>query len=234
MVDMSEYQTRLARETHLAQVTLAGLRHVLVPTSVVSRELPRVLTELTSPEAAGLVMYQLGYLTGAAHAERFFEDRGIGPEEPLYRTLTGPFHFAWAGYGDVNILLIEPHQDERFVALWETGNSFSAREGMAAGERRRACYTEAGYSAGWVSTAMQLPLATQELACRTEGVRFCRFLIADAQRMRSRLAEIRFHQPRETYRAVSARMPGQESGAGDACSGGSLVPFPPQGRLGSL
>lgn len=205
MRDMHEYQLHLVREAGVARVALGGLGHVFVPTHVVARELPGVLGELLDDETTSILLYQLGFLTGRAQAGAFFTERGIGEDELLYRVLTGPFHFAWAGYGDVDILLLEPDADEGFVALWETENSFSAREGLAAGERRRTCHVQAGYSAGWLTAATRLPLEARELACRTEGVRFCRFLVAHERALPRRLSEIRFHRQRGRYRVIAAR-----------------------------
>lgn len=203
--DTSEYQSRLVREANVASVSLAGHGHVLVPTTVLSRTFPRELERFLSTDAAARVLYELGYLIGFAHAEQFFDDRQIGRDEIDYRVLTGPFHFAWAGYGDVDILLLNATADERFVALWDSHDSFRAREGIEQGERRRVCYPQAGYSAGWLTCALGVPLETRELTCRTEGVRHCRFLVAHQARMEERLREIRFHQPRESYRVLSAR-----------------------------
>lgn len=207
MRDMREYQLHLVRDAGSGHVALRGLGHVLVPTQVMARELPRVLGELLDEATTGILLYQVGFLTGRAQAEAFFAERGVGEDELLYRVLTGPFHFAWAGYGDVDILLLETGAPERFVALWETRDSFSAREGLAVGERRRTCHVQSGYSAGWLSAATGLPLGAHELACRTEGVAHCRFLVAHEEALGRCLSEMRFHLPRGRYAVIPARAP---------------------------
>lgn len=206
-VDAREYQTLLERDPHTAQVRLAGMAHALVPTGVLSRDLPQALDRLSGPHAVAVVMYQIGYLIGHAHCKHFLESSGRVDEELLYRVMSGPFHFAWAGYGDVDLLVLDVREDQGFAVLWETGNSFSAAEAIRAGERRRSCYMQAGYSAGWCSMATGLPLVTTELACRAEGVRYCRFLISHEDATDRRMTEARFHHERCHYHVVSARMP---------------------------
>ena len=116
--DMRDYQRRLQRNPASAQITLAQLPHALVPTHVVTRDLPRVLDELLEAGDAPRVMYRLGYLIGRTQAAAFFQDAAIDTTDLLYRVLAGPFHLAWAGYGDVDLLVLEPHLDDRFALLW--------------------------------------------------------------------------------------------------------------------
>jgi len=205
--DMREYQGRLQRHPAAAQVTLAGVPHALVPTHVIARGFPAALHELVGADTAPLVMYRLGQLIGRGQAEAFFEDRGIDAGDHAYRLLTGPFHLAWAGYADVDLLVWEPRLDERFAILWESDNSFSARETAADDPpRARACHLQAGYSAGWCTHATGLRLETSELACRAEGVRHCRFLIAHGERMQERIENPRFHRTTGSYGIRPARI----------------------------
>ena len=205
--DMREYQGRLQRHPAAAQVTLAGVSHALVPTHVIACGFPAVLHELVGADTAPLVMYRLGQLIGRTQAEAFFEDRGIDAGDHAYRLLTGPFHLAWAGYADVDLLVWEPRLDERFAILWESDNSFSAREAAADDPHpARACHLQAGYSAGWCSAATGLLHEASELACRAEGVSHCRFLIAHTERMHERIVDPRFHQPTEQYGTRPARI----------------------------
>jgi predicted hydrocarbon binding protein len=200
---MREYQGRLRRDPARARVSLADVPHALVPSRVMAHDLPLALADVAGHETASLVMYRLGYLIGETQAAAFFEDRGIQESDVLYRVLTGPFHLAWSGYGDVDILVWEPHLDERFAILWESENAASAQ---VAGGRKRACHLEAGYSAGWCTAAAGVPVAASELACRAEGVRRCRFLIAHGDRMRDASDDPRFHRPTADYPVTPTRM----------------------------
>ena len=210
--DMRDYQRRLQRNPASAQITLAQLPHALVPTHVVTRDLPRVLDELLEAGDAPRVMYRLGYLIGRTQAAAFFQDAAIDTTDLLYRMLAGPFHLAWAGYGDVDLLVLEPHLDDRFALLWESDHSCSAREAADEQYRTRACHVQAGYSAGWCTEATQLPVETRELACRAEGVEHCRFLIGHTDRMQSQVLEPRFHKPTARYAVrpvrIDASVPG--------------------------
>jgi hypothetical protein len=205
--DMQEYQQRFDRDPAVAQVSLGGMSHALVPTHVLARELPRELMEIVGQELAPIVMYRLGFLVGRSHAAAFFEDRNISTEEAEYRVITGPFHFAWAGYGDVELLIWEPKIDCDFRVLWESDNSFSARESQKDGCRSRACQLQAGYSAGWCTESTGLPLQTYEIACRAEGVSHCRFLIAHRDRVRQQVLEPCMHLPTKSYTITHARTP---------------------------
>ena len=87
-------------------------------------------------------------------------------EHEVIRVLTGPFHLAWTGYGDVDLLVWEPHLDKPLAVLWESENSVGALEARREQERTRACHLQAGYSAGWCTAATGIRLETRELACR--------------------------------------------------------------------
>jgi hypothetical protein len=197
--EMQEYQDGFARDPHRAQVFIGGLRHALIPTHVLSRELPQEIDELIGVKASHLVMSRLGRLTGRAQAEAFFAERQIGPDEAMLRVICGPMYFAWAGYADVDLLLTDFRMDEHFAVLWESNHSFSASEALSDGDRGRSCTMQAGYAAGWCEAASGLPLETREIACRAEGVSHCRFLIAPAANFEQRMREPRFHRATSSY-----------------------------------
>ncbi|MGW5518149.1 V4R domain-containing protein [Nocardia africana] len=204
--DMCEYQEQFTRDPGHAQVSVAGVPHALVPTHVVASDLPRELEEILGAELAPAVMYRFGRLIGASHAAAFFSDRRIGMADAQYRVLTGPFHFAWAGYGDVQLLLWEPKLDEGFLILWESDNSFSAREALNDGRRSRVCHLQAGYAAGWSSEATGLPIDVHEIACRAEGVSYCRFVMGHRDRLSRWMRDPRLHRPTKEYKVVPANM----------------------------
>lgn len=204
--DMADYQKLLLRDPTHARVSVSGINHALVPTHVLAHDLPVELMEILGAELAPTVMYRIGRLIGGAHAQAFFTNRGIGLSETHYKVLTGPFHFAWAGYGDVEMLVWEPHLDENFLVLWESHNSFSAQEATSDGIRKRACDLQAGYASGWCTTATNLPIEVVEVACRAEGVRTCRFVMAHATNLPSRVSDPRLHHPTTHYETISARM----------------------------
>lgn len=205
--DMTQYHELLSRDPSHARVSVAGVNHALVPTHVLARDLPVELTRILGPEVAPTVMHRLGWLIGRSHARAFFARRDIAISEMHYRTLTGPLHFAWAGYGDVDLLLWEPSPDESFLVLWESHNSFSAQEAIHYGCRKRSCDLQAGYAAGWCTAATSLPVEVIEIACRAEAVGSCRFVMAHADHILNWTSEPRLHRPTKQYHVVSARMP---------------------------
>jgi hypothetical protein len=202
---MREYQDTLKRDPESAQVLVGELAHALIPTHVLARDLPRELDDAVGGTVGRLVMSRLGRLIGRAQAEAFFVERGLDPAEAEFRVITGPMYFAWAGYGDVDLLVYEPVMDERFTVLWESDNSASAREALRDGDRGRSCHLQAGYAAGWCEAATGLHLETREIACRAEGVSHCRFLIAHADGFDQRILEPRWHKKTSSYEVQSVK-----------------------------
>ena len=205
--DMSQYQERLVRSPGIGQVSLAGVSHALVPTRVMGQELPRELTEIIGETLAPVVMYRLGYLIARNQAKAFYLDRQIDPSETEYRVMAGAFHIAWAGYADADVLIWEPEPNENFLVLWESDNSYCAREAIKAGVRNRACHLLAGYATGWSTEATGVALETSEIACRAEGVSHCRFVVAHRDRIQQQLLDPRLHRPTSRYNAISTRTP---------------------------
>jgi hypothetical protein len=204
--DVRAYGGELDRDPAGAPVALRDAPQVLVPARVIGWDLPRILDQACGPGESADIMYRLGCRIGGAHAAAFFAvDRDDGAD-PLYRVLTGPFHFAWAGYGDVDLLILEPHLDDRFAVLWESERSASAVATTTERRRLRACHLQAGYAAGWCREATGLPIDARELACRAEGVSRCRFLLSHSGELEARLADPRFHQPPDRFRTTRVRL----------------------------
>jgi predicted hydrocarbon binding protein len=188
------------------------MSHALIPTQVLGRDLPRELNEILGAELGPTVMYRLGYLISRTQAKAFFADRGIDPEEKEYRIMVGPFHSAWSGYGESDLLIWEPEMNENFIILWESDNSFCAREAMRDDRQSRACHLLAGYATGWCMEATGVPVETSEIACRAEGVAHCRLLVAHRDRIQDRLLEPRMHLPTARYDVLPAHNPDATEG----------------------
>lgn len=199
--EMRAYQAGLRRDSEHG-LWLGGLRHALVPTHVLAKDLPNELEALLGRSAAAVVMARIGRLIGHAQAEAFFADNGAEGDEWLHRMIRGPMHFAWAGFGDVDLLMLDVVSDQDFTILWESDNSFGAGEALSDGDRGRSCHMQAGYAAGWNSAATGLQLEAREIACRAEGVSHCRFILAPADGFEDRLCEPRFHRPTRQYDAM--------------------------------
>jgi predicted hydrocarbon binding protein len=201
------YEAGVRRQAAHARTTLGERPFGLMPTSVVGHDLVRILEDVLGRDAGPAVMYRLGIEIGRTEACTFFTGAAGAEPDPLFRVLTGPFHFAWAGYGDVEILVWQPHLDERFALLWQSDASFSALDALDEPRHRRACHLQAGFSAGWCAEATQLPLAAAELACRAEGLARCRFLISHARHIEPNRMNPRFHRRADDYRATPLRPP---------------------------
>ncbi len=196
--EVNEYKNRcLSQEP--GRVSLAGVPQVLIPTHVVAGGLRNELVELLGAEAAPAVMHTLGRLVGGSHAAGFFAQRPCDSSELDFRLLTGPFHFAWAGYGDSKMLLWEPRLNDGFLVMWESDTSFCAQEALREGTRSRVCNLQAGYAAGWCCEATGLPIEALEIACRAEGVSHCRFVVAHRDRLPQLVTDPRLHQSTQRY-----------------------------------
>jgi hypothetical protein len=204
--DVRAYHAGLDRDPACARIDLGGASQLLLPSRVIGLDLPRILDQLCGPVASADAIYSLGCQIGQSHATAFLAASRSDSSDPLYRLLSGPFHFAWAGYGDVDLLILEAHLDDRFAILWESEHSAIAL--AAAGEKRRSrvCHLHAGYSAGWSREALGVPVDGRELACYAEGVARCRFLLAHTQKLDARLVEPRFHQPPDRYARARVRV----------------------------
>ncbi|WP_354698583.1 hypothetical protein DSM112329_04269 [Paraconexibacter sp. AEG42_29] len=196
VAEVADYQQRFERDPGRARVSLAGVPHALIPTAIVARDLPSALAKRDDSQAVALVLHELGVLIGRTHATAFFEDRGIDEDDRLHRVLTGPAHFAWAGFGDVNLLLMDTSWDVGFAALWESVSSFSAAD---AGSRVRSCHLQVGYASGWLSEATGQTLHGTEIACRAEGAHRCRFVIGHESRIHALAQDPRMHKDRDRY-----------------------------------
>src|ERR1700740_2912641 len=89
-----EYEAGLGRDASHARISLGDLPHALVPTSVIGRDLVRMLEDVVGPEAGPAVMYNRGKRIGRAQASAFFAGAGRDESDPAFRVLAGPFHFA--------------------------------------------------------------------------------------------------------------------------------------------
>ncbi|MCW2986962.1 MAG: narR2 [Conexibacter sp.] len=203
IAEIAKYQNRLAREpAEPAHVQLGGMRHALIPAATIAQDLPAALARSDAPEVVALVLYELGSLMGSAHAKHFFELHPIPKSEALHRVLTGPPHYAWAGYGDVDLLIVDQECTTDAVFLWESSNSFSVP--TTSGRRARCCHMQAGYASGWTSTALEMPMYGHELACRAEGADRCRFVMSHEARSGEVMRDARLHRPRSAYPILRA------------------------------
>lgn len=197
------------------RLSLAGVPQVLIPSHVVACDLPRKLVELLGAEAVPEIMHALGCLVGSSHAATFFAQRPHDRSEVDFGLLTGPFHGAWAGYGDPKILLYEPKLNDQFLIMWESDTSFSAQEALRTGTRGRVCNLLAGYAAGWSAEVTGLPIEAVEIACRAEGVAHCRFVLAHRDSFAHVLADPRLHHSTGHYGSAPAMVFSPSSWADD-------------------
>ena len=93
---------------------------------------------------------------------------------------------------------------EGWLLLWECPNSVLADTYVRLFGKADSpiCHFLAGYSAGWLSEALNTKLATIELRCKAMGHRNCRFLVGDPKKIYFLQKDKRFNKPRESYKIL--------------------------------
>ena len=181
----------LKRNPEKGSITLSSERYVMYRANSMAIALKDQLSAVLGP-GAGVVIYQIGKVTGASDARFYFEKSGIG--DPALRLAMGPVIFAYGGYANVKILDDSSlSHDEDFLLVFDHPNSYEAEAQLNAGIKPQSPvdFLNAGYSAGWCSEATGVKLETKEITCRAMGSEQCRFVMAPAKRLRERVKEIK-------------------------------------------
>jgi len=173
-------------------ITIGGERYILVRAASMSvhfldfvKNMYPGLDDREAVEASSRVLFDIAHAIGNADARAFHKATGM--EEPVAKLSTGPVHFAFTGWGFVDI---SPESvatpDEHYYLLYDHPHSFEADSWIA--QRGKTdfctCVMSAGYSSGWCQESFDIPLAAQEILCRSRGDEACRFIMAPPDQMR--------------------------------------------------
>jgi two-component sensor histidine kinase len=101
--------------------------------------------------------------------------------DPIQKLSTGPVHFAYTGWANVEILAgSNPSPDQNFLLKYHHHNSFEAQSWKRANRKsiEPVCIMNCGYSAGWAEESFGIPLTAVEITCEAKGDEHCSFVMA--------------------------------------------------------
>ncbi len=181
-------------------------RYVLVRASSLSCDFFNYLRHLYSDRDAQTAfqtgqdfLFDIGHVLGIADAKCFHAKMGL--HDPVEKLSAGPVHFAYAGWGFVEILPeSNPSPDENYFLKYHHPYSFEADSWLSRGQRSQdaVCIMNAAYSSGWCEASFGIPLTAVEIACRARGDASCTFIMAPPHRISEYLATDTYHSSAET------------------------------------
>ena len=172
-------------------IRIKGERYILVRAASMSvhflefiKHMYPTLAEDEAIEAASSVLFDMAHSIGIADAKKFHAETNV--TDVISKLSTGPIHFAYTGWAFVDIFEeSKPAPDETYKLVYDHPQSFEADSWIDLGRRVNfcTCFMNAGYSSGWCEQSFGIPLVAREILCRAKGDRFCRFIMAQPQRI---------------------------------------------------
>lgn len=194
---VEEYFRSRTERPDQGTIEIGGERYILVRAASMSvhfldfiKSMYPALDEREAIDAASLVLFDMAHSIGQADGRVFH--RATGVSDPIAKLSTGPIHFAYTGWAFVDILPESaPTPDEDYLLVYDHPNSFEADAWIASGRRTDfcTCFMNAGYSSGWCEESFGLRLEAREIACRSKGDPYCRFIMAPPGRLERRIAQ---------------------------------------------
>lgn len=173
-------------------IRVGGQRYVLVRCESLYLDWFSALEESFGEEVAREFIYNTARSIGRSDARGFAKRLGL--TDPIAKLACGPCHFAHAGWAFVEILADSvPAPSDDFFLHYNHPNTFESevvKSQPTAGDQC-VCLFSAGYSAGWCTSAFDLPLHGRELRCVARGDTECEFIMSPAGRLDAHEARIR-------------------------------------------
>lgn len=211
---IDEHFSRIDIDPARAMIGIGEDRYVLVRASALSLDFQDTLVELYADrgEREALAIAR-GFLFDVAHTIGLHDARALheqlGSGDPLQRLSGGPVHFAYTGWGLVEIKeASHPTPDDDFCLIYEHTYSFESASFLRAGRTPRGpvCILQAGYSSGWCEASFGLELTAVEVTCKARGDDACLFVMAPPRRVVERVKE-HFHVELEADGAARLEVP---------------------------
>ncbi|MGE3727606.1 MAG: histidine kinase dimerization/phosphoacceptor domain -containing protein [Candidatus Sericytochromatia bacterium] len=204
--NVQRYFHNLAFKPSQGLIEVENERYVLVRASSLSCDFFNYLRHLYSDRDAQTAfqtgqdfLFDIGHVLGIADAKCFHAKMNL--QEPIEKLSAGPVHFAYAGWGFVEILPeSNPSPDENFYLKYHHPYSFEADSWLSRDQRSQdaVCIMNAAYSSGWCEASFGMPLTAVEVACRARGDETCTFIMAPPHRITDYLATNTYHSSAET------------------------------------
>lgn len=184
-----------------------GERYILMRSDVISYQVfqsfLRLYKEKTKTEAFNLtsdLLFDFSHIMGCEDAKRFHEKTKV--TDPLDKLSSGPIHFAFTGWANVEILEgSNPVANNDFLLKYRHRENFEAEAWIKnnGGNDQNVCIMNAGYSSGWCTAAFGIDLTAVEVSCTATGDTYCEFIMAPPDRIQSYIDDfISEHKPRST------------------------------------
>jgi hypothetical protein len=189
-----KYFQQFSQNPEQGSLTIGGERYILVRASSLSVEFFEYikgmypgLNEIEAAKAASSILFDMAHALGKADAMDFHRRTGVN--DPLAKLSSGPIHFAYTGWANVDIFAeSRPSPDENYYLIYDHPNSFEAdswiRKNTPPGENHPViktdipvCFMNAGYSSGWCEQSFSVTLTAREILCRASGDDCCRFIM---------------------------------------------------------
>jgi PAS domain S-box-containing protein len=166
-------------------IEIVGQRYILIRAASMSVEFFEVVKKLyadkSDKEALALardLLFDVAHAIGVADARNFHAKMNL--RTPIEKLSVGPVHFAYSGWGVVDILPeSNPVPDENYFLIYNHPYSFESQAWQATGRKATfpVCIMNAGYSSGWCEESFGIPLVAAEIMCQARGDDHCRFIM---------------------------------------------------------
>ncbi len=195
--DLAAHFQRIDIDPARAMIGIGEDRYVLVRASALSLDFQDTLVQLYADrgEREALAIAR-GFLFDIAHTIGLHDARAmheqLGSDDPLVRLSGGPVHFAYTGWGLVDIKEeSHPEPGEGFCLIYEHTYSFESASFLRAGRASKVpvCILQAGYSSGWCEASFGLELTAVEVTCKARGDAACMFVMAPPHKIAARVRE---------------------------------------------
>jgi len=184
--DVTSYFEDCSAQPESGEIIISGERYVLFRSASLSYEFLDIIKELysnrTTEEATRIgnnFLFDIAHVLGKKDALSFHKKMNLA--DPLEKLATGPLHFAYTGWANVEILPESvPSPDENYYLKFYHHNSFEAQSWKKAGRKSDipVCTMSCGYSSGWCEESYGMPLTTVEIECEAMGAEHCTFIMA--------------------------------------------------------
>ncbi len=191
-------------------IEIADQRYILIRAASLSVEFFEVVKKLYSDrnekEAISLardLLFDMAHAIGMADARNFHAKMNL--RTPLEKFSVGPVHFAYAGWGFVDLLPgSHPVPNEEYVLIYDHPHSFESQAWLATGRKASfpVCVMNAGYSSGWCEESFGVPLVAAEIMCQAKGDGSCRFVMGHPDKISDHIDAYLKKHPRTTHGSI--------------------------------
>lgn len=201
------YYKKIELKPEKGSIHINGERYILMRSDVISYQVfqsfLRLYKDKTKEEAFDLtsdLLFDFSHIMGYEDAKRFHEKMNV--TDPLDKLSSGPIHFAYTGWANVEILEgSKPEANEDFFLQFRHNSNFEAEAWLRnnGGNDQNVCIMNAGYSSGWCSAAFGMDLTAVEVSCSATGDEHCEFIMAPPNRIQAYIDSfLDKHKPRST------------------------------------